>query len=113
MKLIFAAALIAALPIAYEARAGWGAIAYNPNTGSSSESHQYPALPDALNAAMTACGTGCLIVTWEHDNCIAFAVSPDGVWGSSSNAPSQAAATDGALKACNRADCTVKQAACE
>ena len=62
MKLIRRLGLCAGLAIAQEAHAGWGAIAYNPTTGATAETHGYVALPDALNAAVNACGGGCLIL---------------------------------------------------
>lgn len=117
MKVIYGAALSATLAVANVAlanlaHAGWGAIAYNPNNGASSETHDYAALPDALNAAMQACGSGCLIVTWEHDECIAFATDANGVWGSFSNAANKAAAIQGAIAACGGSGCSVQQWAC-
>lgn len=113
MKLIFSTALFAGMAVANAAYAGWGAIAYNPTSGATAEAHEYQALPDALNAAKQACGNGCLLVTWEHNECIAFAISPNGFWASVSNAPNKAAAMDRVIKACGRPGCVVKQTACD
>ena len=105
--------MFAGLAVVNAAYAGWGAIAYNPTTGAASGSQEYSALPDALNAAIKACGMGCLIVTWEHDECVAFATNPNGVWGSFANAANKDAAVKGAVAACGQSDCTAKQVACD
>ena len=71
--------------------AGWGAIAYNPATGASTEAHGQAHLSTALNAALNACGSGCLVVTWEHNTCIAFATNGRGSWGDAFNYPNHQA----------------------
>ncbi len=82
MKMGLAALVFAALSTPGSAFAGWGAIAYNPDTDKAEESHGNSTLPNALNAALDACGSGCLIVTWEQDRCIALATNSKGHWGS-------------------------------
>ena len=112
MKAITAVIFCAALTLpglAYAA--GWGAIAYNPNTGASSEAHGYPHLSDALNAALNACGRGCLLVTWEHNRCIAFATNGRGAWGDAFNYGDSNSAISSAISACG-AGCTWKEWAC-
>ena len=79
MRPISAVVLCAALLLPGAANAGWGAIAYNPVSGASTEVHGQAHLSTALNAALNACGNGCLLVTWEHNTCIAFATDGRGV----------------------------------
>jgi hypothetical protein len=111
MKGISALVLSAALLAPGAAFAGWGAIAYNPGSGASSEAHGYATLPDALNAALKACGSGCLIVTWENDRCIAFATNGSGAWGDAFDAANQQEAVAAALKYCGQG-CSWKEWAC-
>ena len=111
MKAVSTAILIAALVVPGSAYAGWGAIAYNPTTGASVEAHGQPKLSTALNAALNACGNGCLLVTWEHNTCIAFATNGGGGWGDAFNYSTSALATASAIKSCG-AGCTWKVWAC-
>jgi len=53
MRPISAVVLCAALLLPGVAKAGWGAIAYNPATGASTEAHGQAHLSTALNAALT------------------------------------------------------------
>jgi len=111
MRTISAVVLSAALFLPGVANAGWGAIAYNPVTGASTEVHGQAKLSTALNGALNACGNGCLLVTWEHNTCIAFATDGRGAWGDAFNYPNQQAATSSAVSTCG-AGCTWRVWAC-
>lgn len=101
MKSLSVALLCAVVPAPGAAYAGsWGAIAYNPVSGVATEAHGQPHLSTALNAALNACGAGCLLVTWEHNTCIAFATDGRGGWGDAFNYPTYQAATAAAIKSC-------------
>ena len=112
MRAISAVVLCAALVVPGAAYAGWGAIAYNPATGASTEAHGQAKLSTALNAAINACGSGCLLVTWEHNTCIAFATDGRGGWGDAFNYPTSQAATASAVTTCG-AGCTWRVWACD
>ena len=112
MKLTTGLVLCAALlPAGGAFAAGWGAIAYNPATGASTEAHGQAHLSTALNAALNACGSGCLVVTWEHNTCIAFATNGRGSWGDAFNYPNYQAATAAAVSSCG-AGCEWRVWAC-
>ena len=111
MRPISAAVLCAALLLPGAAYAGWGAIAYNPVTGASTEVHGQAKLSTALNGALNACGSGCLLVTWEHNTCIAFATDGRGAWGDAFNYPTSQAATASAVSTCG-AGCSWRVWAC-
>jgi hypothetical protein len=91
--------------------AGWGAIAYNPTTGVATEAHGQAHLSNALNAARNACGGGCLLVTWEHNTCIAFASDGRGGWGDAFNYSTYQEATAAAVSTCG-AGCAWRVWAC-
>jgi hypothetical protein len=112
MRAISTVVLCAALLLPGAANAGWGAIAYNPATGASTEAHGQAKLSTALNAAINACGSGCLLVTWEHNTCIAFATDGRGGWGDAFNYPTSQAATASAVTTCG-AGCTWRVWACD
>jgi hypothetical protein len=111
MRAISAVILCSALIFPAAANAGWGAIAYNPATGVSTEVHGQAHLADALNGALNACGNGCLLVTWERNKCIAFATDGRGGWGDAFNESTSQAATSAAVSACG-AGCTWRVWAC-
>ncbi len=112
MKSLSTAILIAALVAPGSAyAAGWGAIAYNPSSGASTEVHGQAKLSTALNGALNACGNGCLLVTWEHNTCIAFATNGSGGWGDAFNYSTSALATAAAIKSCG-VGCAWKVWAC-
>ena len=111
MRSISAVVLCAALLFPGAAYAGWGAIAYNPATGVSTEVHGQAHLADALNGALNACGNGCLLVTWERNKCIAFATDGRGGWGDAFNESTSQAATSAAVSACG-AGCAWRVWAC-
>ncbi len=113
MRPISAIVLCAALALPAAANAaGWGAIAYNPVTGAASEAHGQARLSTALNGALNACGKGCLLVTWEHNTCIAFATNGRGGWGDAFNESTSQAATSAAVSACG-AGCSWRVWACD
>jgi hypothetical protein len=111
MRSISVVVLCAALLLPGVANAGWGAIAYNPATGASTEVHGQAHLSTALNGALNACGNGCLLVTWEHNTCIAFATDGRGAWGDAFNESTYQAATSAAVSACG-AGCSWRVWAC-
>ncbi|THD46565.1 MAG: DUF4189 domain-containing protein [Bradyrhizobium sp.] len=111
MKLFCAAIVIAALAAPSSAYAGWGAIAYNPVTGKSTEVHGQTKLSKALNGALDSCGSKCLLVTWEQDVCIALATNGHSHWGDGFNLPTRAAAIAAAIADCG-AGCTWRVWAC-
>jgi hypothetical protein len=92
------------------ALAGWGAIAYNYATGANSESHGYGTYEAAVNAALWACGGGCSIMNWEHDQCNAFATGP-GKWGESHGYSDANSAVNAAVDACGYG-CTWREWTC-
>jgi hypothetical protein len=111
MRPISTVVLGAILLLPGAAYAGWGAIAYNPVTGASTEAHGQAHLSTALNAALNACGSGCLLVTWEHNTCIAFATDGRGGWGDAFNFPTYQQATASAVSTCG-AGCAWRVWAC-
>ena len=112
MKRISALVLCAALLAPGAAFAGWGAIAYNQNTGASSESHGYGSLWAAERAALGACGGGCRIMNWEHNTCIALATNGAGAWGEAHGYPNGDAAIAAAVGYCGRPGCAWREWAC-
>ena len=74
-------------------------------------SHGQAQLSTALNGALNACGNGCLLVTWEHNTCIAFATDGRGGWGDAFNYPTYQQATASAVSTCG-AGCAWRVWAC-
>jgi hypothetical protein len=111
MKVIYGAVLCAVLALPSAALAGWGATAYNSDTGASGEAHGYGSRGAAERAALGACGGGCSIINWENNTCVALATNSSGHWGESHGYPNRNAAVRAAVSACG-AGCTWKEWAC-
>ena len=99
MKTIYLFLLLSVSMTSNLALAGWGAIAYNSYTGTTSESHGYNSYGDAANSALYACGGGCAIMAWENNNCIALATG-NGRWGEAHGYDNANDATAAAINQC-------------
>jgi len=91
----------------------YGAVAYNPNTGSYGWSHSHWSETDAANAAQEGCGYNCTEVKTFYNTCGAVALGANGGAGWGFGFPRQAAQNQ-ALSYCNGVDygCRVLVWAC-
>ncbi len=112
MKTVFGAALLCALVVSSAAFAGFGAIAYNAQTGASGESHGYGSLGAAEAAALGACGGGCSIMNWEENSCIALATGALGRWGEAHGYSTRGQAVSVAISECGPG-CSWREWACK
>ena len=78
MRSIGGAVFAAVAFMSSAASAGWGAIAYNSDTGASGQSHGYASEGAASSAALGFCGGGCRVVAIEENSCIALATNSSG-----------------------------------
>lgn len=93
---------------ANSAFAGWGAIAYNENTNAIGSSQQQSSYDAAIFAALNQCGYGCVIKSWEHNKCNAFATGMAvSEWGSGWNYSNPTEAINKALLECG-STCTLR-----
>ncbi len=79
----------------------YGAIAYSSSTGVVAGAYNYESSTEAVNAALSKCGTGCALVLQfeEEDTCGAFVNSPNGQWGVGTD-DSKSGAVDKAVRSC-------------
>ena len=110
MKSTILAGLIAASAYPALAFAGWGAIAYNSNTGRSAEAHGFNSYGYAVNEALALCGYGCSIINWEQNSCVAFATGFNR-FGEAHGLPNANLAIQTALAECGNG-CTWREWAC-
>lgn len=114
MKSILVTAVLLASASAF---AGWGAIAYNPQTGQVAASQGYTFYSDAVNNALSACQNtypyaSCQLMNWENNECIALAAG-GGRWGRAQGfAYDLYGAQNAALNACGNPECVLLRSVC-